>query len=77
MEFYKLDCARELAQPALARGAVLLNTGAPFYVIDQLQAVDVPSRQRQGGLCLVGSKRHFRHIESAHTLFMPLAHEAF
>ena len=58
--YYELDPANYLTAPSLAWDAMLLKTGVELELITDLKILDIIERQKRGGLCFVGSKRHVK-----------------
>jgi hypothetical protein len=58
MEYYKLDPANYISCPSLASDAMLKMTGIQLEQISDVKILDIIERQKRGGLCFVGSKRH-------------------
>ena len=58
MEYYDLDPANYYTAPGLAWDAMLLKTNIELELITDPTIFDMIERQKQGGLCFVGSKRH-------------------
>ena len=67
LEYYKLDPAHYLTLPSLAWDALLLKTNIQLDLITDLKIADIIERQKRGGLCFVGSKRHVE----ANNKYMP------
>ena len=61
LETYELDPANYFTAPALAWDAfLLLNPDLELELISDLEILDMIERQKRGGLCFVGSKRHVK-----------------
>ena len=58
LETYELDPSHYLSAPALAWDALLYLSGVELELISDLEMLDMIERQKRGGLCFVGSKRH-------------------
>ena len=58
LQTYELDPANYLSAPALGWDALLLISGVALELISDLEILDMIERQKRGGLCFVGSKRH-------------------
>ena len=57
-EYYSLDPANYLSLPSFAWDAMLNMTGIKLEQIHDYRVMDIMERQKKGGLCFVGSKRH-------------------
>ena len=55
---YELDPANYISAASLAWDAMLLKTGTELELISDPKILDIIERQKKGGLCYVGSKRH-------------------
>jgi hypothetical protein len=55
---YELDPANYISAPALSWDAMLLKTKIELELINDIKILDIIERQKRGGLCFVGSKRH-------------------
>ena len=53
-----MDPANYLTSPSLAWDAMLKMTGIELEQISDVKILDIIERQKRGGLCFVGSKRH-------------------
>ena len=60
MTYYKLDPANYLTAPGLAWDAMLLMTKVKLDLISDIDMLTMIERQKRGGLCYVGSKRHVK-----------------
>ena len=60
LETYELDPSHYLSAPALAWDALLYLSGVELELISDLEMLDMIERQKRGGLCFVGSKRHVK-----------------
>ena len=60
MNYYKLDPANYLSAPSLAWDAMLLKTDIKLDLVTDLKMLDMIEKQKRGGLCFVGSKRHVK-----------------
>ena len=58
MSYCKLDPANYLTCPSLAWDAMLKMTKIELEQISDIRILDIIERQKRGGLCFVGSKRH-------------------
>ena len=67
LETYELDPSHYLSAPALAWDALLYLSGVELELISDLEMIDMIERQKRGGLCFVGSKRH----EKANNKYLP------
>ena len=56
--YYGLDPANYISAPSLAWDAMLLKTNISLEQISDPKILDIIERQKRGGLCFVGSKRH-------------------
>ena len=56
--YYGLDPANYITAPGLAWDAMLKMTGIELELIHDAKILDIIERQKRGGLCFVGSKRH-------------------
>lgn len=56
--YYKLDPAGHLTSPSLAWDAMLLQTKVELELINNVDMLSMIEKQKRGGLCDVGSKRH-------------------
>ena len=57
-DYYGLDPANYFSAPGLAWDAMLLKTGIELQLITDTPMLDMVERQKRGGLCYVGSRRH-------------------
>jgi hypothetical protein len=55
---YELDPANYISAASLAWDAMLLKTKVELELIHDIHILDIIERQKRGGLCFVGSKRH-------------------
>ena len=60
LETYGLDPAHYYSAPGLAWDALLLCSKIQLDLITDLRVLDLLERQKRGGLCFVGSKRHVK-----------------
>lgn len=60
LTYYKLDPANYLTSPGLAWDAMLLKTDIELDLITDIEMLQMVERQKRGGLCYVGSKRHVK-----------------
>ena len=58
LNYYELDPANYISAASLAWDAMLLKTGTELDLISDQKILDIIERQKKGGLCFVGSKRH-------------------
>ncbi len=56
--YYDLDPANYITAASLAWDAMLLKTNVELDLISDQSIYDIIERQKRGGLCFVGSKRH-------------------
>ena len=49
-----------ISAPGLAWDALLLKTDITLDLITDLKVLDIIERQKRGGLCFVGAKRHVK-----------------
>ena len=54
------DPANYLTSPSLAWDAMILKTDIELDLITYIEMLQMVERQRRGGLCYVGSKRHVK-----------------
>ena len=57
-DYYELDPSNYISSPSLAWDAMLLNTKIELGHISDYGVMSIIDRQKRGGLCFVGSKRH-------------------
>jgi len=57
---YKLDPANYISSPGLSWDAMLLKTDIKLDLISDLSMLNMIEKQKKGGLCFVGSKRHVK-----------------
>ncbi len=57
-EYYKLDPANYITAASFSWDAMLLKTDVKLEQISDQTVLDILERQKRGGLCFVGSKRH-------------------
>ncbi len=60
LEYYKLEPLNYITSPGLSNDAMLLTTGIELELISDAKVLDIIERQKRGGLCFVGSKRHVK-----------------
>ena len=60
MNYYGMDPANYLSAPSLAWDAMLRMTGIELELISNPEILDIVEKQKRGGLCFVGSKRHVK-----------------
>jgi hypothetical protein len=58
VEYHRFDPANYISCPSLAWDAMLKMTGIQLEHISDVKILDIIERQKRGGLCFVGSKRH-------------------
>ena len=58
ISYYDLDPANYLTSPSLAWDAMLKMTNIELEQISDIKILNIIERQKRGGLCFVGSKRH-------------------
>ena len=58
--YYNLDPANYISAPSLAWDAMLMKTKIELDQIFDPKILDIIERQKKGGLCFVGSKRHVK-----------------
>ena len=60
MQYYKLVPANYLTSPGLAWDALLLQTKVELELTNDVDMLSMIEKQKRGGLCYVGSKRHVK-----------------
>ena len=60
LNIYKVDATTYLIAPGLVLGAMLLQTKVKLDLITYVEMLSMIERQKRGGLCCVGSKRHVK-----------------
>jgi hypothetical protein len=58
LQHYELDPLNYISAPSLAWDAMLVKTGIELELISDVKMLEMIERQKRGGLCFVGSKRH-------------------
>ena len=58
IEYSKFDPTNYLIAPGIAWDAMLLQTKVKLDLITAVEMLSMIERQKRGGLCVVGSKRH-------------------
>ena len=58
LQHYELDPLNYISAPSLAWDAMLFKTGIELELISDVTMLEMIERQKRGGLCFVGSKRH-------------------
>ena len=60
LEYYKLEPLNYITSPGPSNDAMLLTSEVELEVISDAKVLDVIKRQKRGGLCFAGSKRHVK-----------------
>ncbi|MFM7988609.1 MAG: hypothetical protein ACKPKO_55785, partial [Candidatus Fonsibacter sp.] len=59
-EYYNLDPSNYISAASLAWDAMLFNTKVELELIHDVEMLNMIEKEKRGGLCFVGSKRHVK-----------------